>query len=153
MLAVLDTTSRCRSNPALSDYSIMKIFDAICNLEQRKCSHSFIDVPIVVCLQLEIKQFLERVYGLRVAAIQTLNYEGKKKRRKTGKRTSAYFRGTDYKKVLFKYRRRLCRKPSLRYIYVMKTGKSLLCAVNEIQCRLDHDACARHAHTVLCRHM
>lgn len=45
-------------------------------------------------LQLEIKQFLERVYGLRVAAIQTVNYEGKKKRRKTG-----YFLRPGYKKV------------------------------------------------------
>ncbi|KAK9914836.1 hypothetical protein WJX75_001156 [Coccomyxa subellipsoidea] len=43
--------------------------------------------------KLEIKQFLERVYGLRVAAIQTVNYEGKKKRRKTG-----YFLRPGYKK-------------------------------------------------------
>jgi hypothetical protein len=39
------------------------------------------------------------VYSLRVASIQTLNYEGKRKRRKTGKRTSAFFRTSDYKKV------------------------------------------------------
>ncbi len=45
-------------------------------------------------MQLEIKQFLERVYGLKVAAIQTVNYEGKKKRRKTG-----YFLRPGYKKV------------------------------------------------------
>jgi len=44
---------------------------------------------------LEIKQFLERVYGLRVASIQTVNYEGKKKRRKTG-----YFLRPGYKKVM-----------------------------------------------------
>ncbi|EIE22294.1 hypothetical protein COCSUDRAFT_55988 [Coccomyxa subellipsoidea C-169] len=45
-------------------------------------------------MQLEIKQFLERVYGLKVAAIQTVNYEGKKKRRKTG-----YFLRPGYKKA------------------------------------------------------
>ncbi len=45
-------------------------------------------------IQIEIKQFLERVYGLKVAAIQTVNYEGKKKRRKTG-----YFLRPGYKKV------------------------------------------------------
>ncbi|CAL8468742.1 g8282 [Coccomyxa elongata] len=44
--------------------------------------------------KIEIKQFLERVYGLKVAAIQTVNYEGKKKRRKTG-----YFLRSGYKKA------------------------------------------------------
>jgi large subunit ribosomal protein L23 len=45
-------------------------------------------------MQVQIKQFLERVYGLRVASVQTVNYDGKKKRRKTG-----FFKRPDYKKV------------------------------------------------------
>lgn len=45
-------------------------------------------------MQVQIKQFLERVYGLRVASVQTVNYDGKKKRRKTG-----FFKKPDYKKV------------------------------------------------------
>ncbi|CAD7702337.1 unnamed protein product [Ostreobium quekettii] len=34
--------------------------------------------------KLEIKAFLERVYGMSVEKVNTLNYEGKKKRRKYG---------------------------------------------------------------------
>ena len=34
------------------------------------------------------------MYGLKVTSVHTVNYEGKKKRRKTG-----YFRASDYKKV------------------------------------------------------
>ena len=45
-------------------------------------------------MQVQIKQFLERVYGLRVASVQTVNYDGKKKRRKTG-----FFKKSDYKKA------------------------------------------------------
>ena len=45
-------------------------------------------------LQIEIKRFLESVYGLRVEAVRTVNYEGKRKRRKQG-----VFRESDYKKV------------------------------------------------------
>lgn len=45
-------------------------------------------------MQIEIKRFLESVYGLKVESVHTLNYEGKKKRRKTGT-----FRESDFKKV------------------------------------------------------
>lgn len=45
-------------------------------------------------MQPEIKQFLERVYGLNVATVRTLNVEGKKKRGKHG-----FYRRPDYKKV------------------------------------------------------
>jgi large subunit ribosomal protein L23 len=44
--------------------------------------------------QVEIKSFLERVHGLSVESVRTLNYEGKKKRSKQG-----YYRRPDYKKV------------------------------------------------------
>ena len=50
--------------------------------------------PLSSVLQIEIKRFLESVYGLKVEQVRTLNYEGKKKRRKTG-----FFRQSDYKKV------------------------------------------------------
>ena len=45
-------------------------------------------------LQIELKRFLESVYGLKVEAVHTVNYEGKRKRRKQG-----FFRESDYKKV------------------------------------------------------
>ena len=45
-------------------------------------------------VQIEIKRFLERVYGLNVEAVRTVNYEGKRKRRKQG-----FFQESDYKKV------------------------------------------------------
>ncbi len=45
-------------------------------------------------MQVQIKQFLERVYGLKVTSVHTVNYEGKKKRRKTG-----YFLTSTYKKA------------------------------------------------------
>ena len=45
-------------------------------------------------LQFEIKQYLERVYGLEVSKVRTLNVEGKKKRNKFG-----FFRRPDYKKA------------------------------------------------------
>ncbi|KAL4448468.1 hypothetical protein ABPG75_005687 [Micractinium tetrahymenae] len=44
--------------------------------------------------KVEIKAFLEGVYGLSVAKVNTLNVEGKKKRGKFG-----YFRRPDYKKA------------------------------------------------------
>lgn len=47
-----------------------------------------------MCLQIEIKRFLESVYGLKVEAVHTVSYEGKRKRRKQG-----FFRESDYKKV------------------------------------------------------
>ncbi len=45
-------------------------------------------------VQPEIKQILERLYGLRVKSVRTLNAEGKKKRGKHG-----YYRAADYKKA------------------------------------------------------
>lgn len=42
----------------------------------------------------ELRQYLEKVYGLSVASLRTLNYEGAKKRGKHG-----FFRKPDYKKV------------------------------------------------------
>lgn len=42
----------------------------------------------------ELKKYLESVYGLSVATVRTLNYEGVKKRGKHG-----FFRRPDYKKV------------------------------------------------------
>ena len=51
-------------------------------------------VSATAVLQLEIRQCLERVYGLDVAKVRTLNYEGKKKRGKYG-----FFRRPDYKKA------------------------------------------------------
>ena len=45
-------------------------------------------------MQPEIKQILERLYGLRVKTVRTLNAEGKKKRGKHG-----YYRAADYKKA------------------------------------------------------
>lgn len=45
-------------------------------------------------MQPELKKYLESVYGLGVASLRTLNYEGAKKRGKHG-----FFRRPDYKKV------------------------------------------------------
>lgn len=45
-------------------------------------------------MQLDIKTFLKRVYGLDVVKVETLNVEGKKKRSKRG-----FYRVTDYKKA------------------------------------------------------
>jgi len=45
-------------------------------------------------VQFEIRQYLERVYGLNVSQVRTLNVEGRKKRAKHG-----YYRRTDYKKA------------------------------------------------------
>ena len=52
------------------------------------------DVSVHAEVQIEIKRFLERVYGLNVEAVRTVNYEGKRKRRKQG-----FFQESDYKKV------------------------------------------------------
>lgn len=46
------------------------------------------------CVQLDIKSFLEKVYGLEIDKVRTCNYEGKKKRTKHG-----YHRASDYKKA------------------------------------------------------
>ena len=48
----------------------------------------------VIGTQLEIKQYLERLYGLRVAKVRTLNVEGTKKRSKHG-----FYRRPDFKKA------------------------------------------------------
>jgi large subunit ribosomal protein L23 len=47
-----------------------------------------------VLLQIELRKYLESVYGLSVASLRTLNYEGAKKRGKHG-----FYRRPDYKKV------------------------------------------------------
>ena len=52
------------------------------------------DVSMHAEVQIEIKRFLERVHGLNVVAVRTVNYEGKRKRRKQG-----FFQESDYKKV------------------------------------------------------
>lgn len=44
--------------------------------------------------KLDIKSFLEKVYGLEIDKVRTCNYEGKKKRTKHG-----YHRASDYKKA------------------------------------------------------
>ena len=47
---------------------------------------------------MEIKQYLEKVYGLNVASVRTLNYEGRKKAiRHNGRQY--YVRRSDYKKA------------------------------------------------------
>ena len=51
-------------------------------------------------LQFEIKQYLERIYGLEVSQVRTLNVEGKKKRNKFG-----FFRRPDYKKAHVTFKR------------------------------------------------
>ena len=53
-----------------------------------------VDVPLLYLTQVEIKHFLESVYGLDVLKVNTLNVEGKKKRGKQG-----FFRRPDYKKA------------------------------------------------------
>lgn len=48
-----------------------------------------------VCLsQIEIKNLLESLYGINVKAVNTVNFEGKKKRGKAG-----WYRKPDYKKA------------------------------------------------------
>ena len=49
---------------------------------------------MITSMQPELKEYLESVYGLSVATVRTLNYEGTKKRSKHG-----FFRRPDYKKV------------------------------------------------------
>ncbi|KAK9828682.1 hypothetical protein WJX72_001510 [[Myrmecia] bisecta] len=44
--------------------------------------------------KLEIKSMLERLYGLNVREVRTANYEGRKKRSKSG-----FFRRPDFKKA------------------------------------------------------
>lgn len=53
-------------------------------------------------LQPELQGVLTNVYGLNVAKINTLNYEGKKKRGKHG-----HYRSADYKKVYVTLKRGL----------------------------------------------
>ena len=47
-----------------------------------------------VSLQIQIRQLLERVYGLNVVSVRTANFEGRKKRSKFG-----FYREPDWKKV------------------------------------------------------
>lgn len=44
--------------------------------------------------QIEIKRLLESLYGIKVKAVSTINYEGKKKRDRAG-----YYKRPDYKKA------------------------------------------------------
>ena len=46
-------------------------------------------------MQIEIKRFLESVYGLQVERVTTMNYEGKKKRGRFG-----MYRRPDWKKAI-----------------------------------------------------
>lgn len=50
-------------------------------------------------MQFEIRQYLERIYGLKVNNVRTLNVEGRKKRNKYH-----FFRRPDYKKVYVSFK-------------------------------------------------
>ena len=63
-------------------------------LHAHACAVTLDSVSPTAVLQLEIRQYLERVYGLDVAKVRTLNYEGKKKQGKYG-----FYRRSDYKKA------------------------------------------------------
>ena len=56
--------------------------------------HGRLQAQHMCLLQIELRKYLETVYGFSVASLRTLNYEGAKKRGKHG-----YFRRPDYKKV------------------------------------------------------
>lgn len=49
---------------------------------------------MLLTLQFQIKQVLERLYGLNVVSVRTANFEGHKKKGKHG-----FYRAPDYKKV------------------------------------------------------
>jgi ribosomal protein L23 len=51
--------------------------------------------------QIEIKGFLEKVYGLDITNVETLNYEGEKKRKGN---TNYHYRLPDWKKVYVRLR-------------------------------------------------
>ena len=53
----------------------------------------------LLAVQLEIKALLESVYGMSVEKVNTLNYEGKKKRTK-----SRVFQKADWKKAYVYFR-------------------------------------------------
>lgn len=56
--------------------------------------HSVISPPPPFFLQAEIKEFIEKVYGLAVEKVNTCNYLGRKKHGKAG-----FYRRPDYKKA------------------------------------------------------
>lgn len=59
------------------------------------CSNGVtVHLKLPCSLQVELKQYLEKVYGLRVKKVNTLNYEGKKKHSSKG-----FYTRTDYKKA------------------------------------------------------
>ena len=75
--------------------SASKVRSACVQLTVPLGPHCSVTQPMCRCyVQPEIKQILERLYGLRVKSVRTLNVEGKKKRGK-----HSYYRGADYKKA------------------------------------------------------
>jgi large subunit ribosomal protein L23 len=48
--------------------------------------------------KVDVKETLEKVYGIGVSRVHTVNYEGKKKRSSNGK-NNYFYRRADYKKV------------------------------------------------------
>ena len=52
-------------------------------------------------MQLEVKHFLERVYGLDVVRVRTANFQGPKKRHQ---KTGTFYRTPDWKKVYVRLR-------------------------------------------------
>jgi hypothetical protein len=68
-------------------------------------THTHTNTPLNRQQQIEIKRFLETVYGARVERVATLNYEGKKKRRldpRTGR--PRWVRLPDWKKAYVVFR-------------------------------------------------
>lgn len=54
-------------------------------------------VTLQTChVQIEVRAFLQKVYGLQIASLETLNYEGEKKRKGA---TTYFYREPDWKKV------------------------------------------------------
>ena len=77
------------------DFTFMLNFRQTCSDSMHNAiSAGFTYQPHSFGMQFEIRQYLERIYGLTVKDIRTLNVEGKKKRTKYG-----YYRRTDYKKA------------------------------------------------------
>ncbi len=53
---------------------------------------------------MEIKAFLEAVYGMRVERVATINYQGRKQRRLTERGMPYYIRQADWKKAYVTFR-------------------------------------------------
>ncbi|GAQ87089.1 mitochondrial ribosomal protein L23 precursor [Klebsormidium nitens] len=71
----------------------------------------FKTIPSVT--KIEIRAFLQKVYGLEIASLETLNYEGEKKRKGA---TTYFYREPDWKKVynIFPQASSLAHLPSLK---------------------------------------